>query len=353
MHTAVTGAVNVIIILLFAHFADSGRLIFRTAAVQGAGGILFLFYLPLCFTEGAGLTEFILLLAVSVMQSVTTALHTVCDYKLPYYIMKKDEYGRIMALCGILSSFISFGTGSLISALSLKYDYARIISLAFTAAFVCTVTAAILTFFLRNVSENEETVGITRETSIKSSDTKSVITAPVFLRLVPANLIRGFASGVTLIIAVIACDSLHYSEQITTLFVSVQAAASLAGCTAFGALSKRIPHKSSVLVGSLTFLLFPLLLIPDSPVLFLIIGGLIIFGRTVVDYAVPSLLVYLVPADIAGPYNAYRMILHSGGGLLASALAAVIDAEILVILAAALQVISGICYAKLPGRLHS
>ncbi len=352
IHTAVTGAVNVTIILLFAHFADSGRLILRTASVQLAGGALFLFYLPLCFSESAGLRKFILLIAVSVMQSVTTALHTVCDYKLPYYIIKKDEYGRIMAFCGILYSGISFGIGSLISALSLKYDYSLLMGVAFTVAFIFMLTAAVLTLRLRNISGNEETVGITNKTSIRKADTKSVLANPVFYRFIPANLIRGFSSGVTLVIAVIASDTLHYSEQITTLFVSVQAVASLIGCTVFGLISKRVSHKTSVLTGSIIFLLFPLVLIPDSPVLFLIFAGLIIFGRTVIDYAVPSLLLYIVPARIAGPYNAYRMILHSGGSLLASVLAVVVPAEILVILAAVLQLISGICYAKIPASSH-
>ncbi len=348
IHTSVTGAVNVIIILLFARFADRGHLIRRTAAVQLAGGVLFLCYLPLCFSRGAGIREFILLLAVSIMQSVTTALHTVCDYKLPYYVIKKDEYGRLMALCGILSSGITFGTGSLISALSLKFDYSRLMLFAFITAFIITLAAAVLTLLLKNISEKEDTVGVTEKTGISKLPLREILLSPVFLRLAPANLIRGFSSGITLVIAVIAADTLHYSEQITTLFVSVQAAASLLGCTVFGLLSKRISHKASVLAGSVIFLLLPLILIPDSPVLFLIAGGLVIFGRTVIDYAVPSYLIYVVPAELAGPYNAYRMILHSGGSLIASSLAAFIPAEILVFLAAALQLISGICYMKIP-----
>ncbi len=352
LHTGITGAVNVIIILLFAHFADSPRLIHRTALVQLTGGALFLFYLPLCFSRRAGLFEFLLLIAVSVLQSVTTALHTVCDYKLPYYVIKKDEYGRIMAFCGILSSGISFGAGSLLSALSLKYDYSRLMCFAFVAAFIFMSAAAAATIKLRNISASEETVGITETQDIKKAGIKEVITSPVFFRLIPANLIRGFASGVTLVLAVIAADRLHYSEQITTLFVSVQAAASLLGCTLFGLASKKISHSASVFTGSLTFLLFPLLLIPDSPVLFLILGGMIIFGRTLIDYAVPSLLLYIVPVEIAGPYNAYRMILHSGGSLIASALATVLPAEVLVIFAAVLQLISGICYVKIPASLR-
>lgn len=52
IHTTVTGAVNVLVILLFARFADRGSLIRRTASAQLAGGVLFLCYLPLCFEIG-------------------------------------------------------------------------------------------------------------------------------------------------------------------------------------------------------------------------------------------------------------------------------------------------------------
>ena len=44
-HTSAVGAVNVAVILLFATFADTPSFIKRSAAVQLAGGILFLLFL--------------------------------------------------------------------------------------------------------------------------------------------------------------------------------------------------------------------------------------------------------------------------------------------------------------------
>ncbi len=347
IHTTAVGAVNVMIILLFARFADKGNLMKRCGAVQFSGAVLFLFYLPLCFCDGGGVLPFVLLLTVSILQSVTTALHTVCDYKLPYYIIKKDEYGGIMAFCGILYSGISFGVGTLMTALSVSFSYPVLMIFAFIAAFIFTAIAGFLTLKLRNISESEETVLLKVRSSAVKISISEILRTPVFYKLIPANFIRGFSSGMTLVFAVIAADTLHYSEQITTASVSVASVSSLLGCALFGFLSKRIPPRFSVFAGSLTFLLMPLILIPDSPVLFLVLTGIILFGRTLIDYAVPSLLLYAVPAEIAGPYNAYRMILHNGGSLLATSLAAVLSPSFLLPLAALLQLISGTVFLKL------
>lgn len=348
IHTTAVGAINVLIILLFARFADTADIIKRTFFVMLAGAFLFLAYLPLCSQNGNPVYGFILLLAAGCMQSVTTALHTVCDYKLPYYIIKKDEYGRIMALCGILYSGISFGTGALMTALSMKYDYTVLMFCAFIAAFILSASAGFLTLKLKNIAPIHRTPEKKHGIRNPENSIKTVIFSPVFYKLIPANLIRGFSSGLTLIFAVIAADNLGYSEQINTAAVSVQSIASLGACALFAVLSKHISPRISVFAGSLTFLLLPLILIPEKPVLFLVLTGIIMFGRTLIDYAVPSLLLYAVPVSEAGPYNAYRMLLHNGGSLLATSLAAVISPSVLLPLGAVFQVISGTVYLTLP-----
>lgn len=348
IHTSLVGAVNVVVILLFSRFADTLSIIKRTALVIFSGAVLFLFYLPICFINKASPFSFILLLAVGCIQSVTTALHTVCDYKLPYYIFRKEEYGSIMAVCGILSSGISFGVGAVITAACSKFSYGRIMIFAFTLSFLFAAAAAVLTLKLKNISSEEETLKL-KTTSFSFKDSiKAVMKTPVFYKLLPANLLRGFSSGMTLVFTVIAADNLGYTEEITTLAVSVQAVTSLAACALFGVLSKHISPRISVFAGSLTFLLLPFILIPDSPVLFLILTGIIIFGRTLIDYAVPSVLLYAVPSEIAGPYNAYRMILHNGGSLIATSVAALIPPTILLPAATVFQLFSGTVFLLLP-----
>ena len=84
LNATLVQAVNVGTILLFSHFADGKRPHLRSALVQIPNGLLFLAYLPFCLGQGA--SSFLLLTAVSLLQSVCTALNTVCEYKLPYLL---------------------------------------------------------------------------------------------------------------------------------------------------------------------------------------------------------------------------------------------------------------------------
>lgn len=136
---------------------------------------------------------------------------------------------------------------------------------------------------------------------------------------------------------------LGHSETTVTAMVTFQAIATLAGCGIFGILVTRVSPRWTVLLGSLSFLLLPLML-QGNATLFLAVFTAVLLGRTFVDYSVPSVLRFAVPVEIAGPYNAWRMLLHNGGTLLATTVAAFIPVEALLILTVILQLYSGICY---------
>ena len=66
----------------------------------------------------------------------------------------------------------------------------------------------------------------------------------------------------------------------------------------------------------------------------------IIIGKTLIDYAVPTLLIRCVCADYAGSYHAWRLALQNAGTLLATLVAPCIPIPILLIIAALFQAIS-------------
>ena len=170
----------------------------------------------------------------------------------------------------------------------------------------------------------------------------SVFQHSIFLRLIPANLARGFAFGTTTVLAAVALE-LGHSEATVTAMVTFQSIASLGGSLVFGILVTRISPRWTVLLGSLSFLLLPLVL-QGGPTLFLAVYTVVLLGRTFVDYSVPSVLRFAVPVHIAGPYNAWRMLLHNGGTLLATTVAAFVPVEVLLILTVVLQLYAGAVY---------
>ena len=338
IHASLYQAANVLTILLCARFADTKNVLRRTALVQVPGAVLFLCYLPLCITKNASLPAYLWLVGISVMQSVTLALHTVCEYKIPYYIYKVEEYGSVMAICGILSSVVSFGVGALMSALGVRYSYLLLMGFAFSISFVFLMLAAILQFFQKSLIPLESA----NETEQKKE--KIPLTAmfrhEAFVKLFVGNMSRGIANGMTTVMAAAAL-SLGYAETLTTAMVSVQSLASLAGCALFGVISRHIHPRYAIFGGSLCFLVLPLMLLRDTPLLFLSLYAVLLFGRTLVDYAVPSALLYAVPVEIAGTYNAWRMILHNGGTLLATTLAGFLPMPVMVGITVVCQLISG------------
>ena len=76
----------------------------------------------------------------------------------------------------------------------------------------------------------------------------------------------------------------------------------------------------------------------------LAVFALVYLGRTLVDYSVPAILRSAIPVQIAGPYNAWRMLLHNGGTLLATTIAAFIPVTWLLVLTVVFQLFSGFHY---------
>jgi len=76
----------------------------------------------------------------------------------------------------------------------------------------------------------------------------------------------------------------------------------------FHFLSKYLPLPSVAIIGSL--LVFVLISLPhDNCPVFLTVFLIAYVGRVLVDYAIPVMLIRVVPAEIAGIYNAGRNIL--------------------------------------------
>lgn len=348
LHATLIQGVNVGTILLFSHFADTKRPFLRSALVQIPNGLLMLAFLPLCLRAEASTRAFVLLTVIGILQSVCTALNTVCEYKLPYLSYRARDYSTVQAITGVLSAAISFGIGELFHLFKRAVpSYTHLMIPAFVISGLFMVLAGLLTLLFTPISRAEhlevrETVEeVTVADTAKRVPLREVFSRPIFYLLLPANILRGFSSGALNVFAAVAY-TLGFGSDVTTRMVSLAAIANLAACVLFGILSRRISPRLSIFAGSLCFLFLPLCFIPSAP-LFLAVYAVVSFGRMVVDVAVPSLLVYAVDMEIAGPYNAWRMILHNGGMLLATAIASIpgIPPQALLIGALVAALISG------------
>ena len=249
----------------------------------------------------------------------------------------------MLSLCGIISSVFSLLLGFLISSLTEIFAFVDIMKVAFAISAAMMLIAFIAIYCEKSLRAEDEASDIPE----KKEKTRRVrlMKIPVFTRLIHANLMRGFATGIIGVLAAIALD-LGYNETLTASMVYAQSIASLAACAFFALISKRVPSRFVVMAGSLLVVLLPLLLIKSSS-LFLFLYIVIMVGRTLIDYGVPSMLIKVVPVEIAGPYHAWRMVLQNAGTLLATSLATVIPVTYLLAIAAVFQLISGISFFRI------
>ena len=340
LHSTLTQGANIFTIFLFSRWADRGSIIRRSALIQLPHAILYLCMIPLCLWQSPSMGSFLALTGICLLQAVFLALYTVCEYKLPYYVYPPEDTGPLTALCGVLGSLLSLGSGVVIAWLAtfLSYPHLMLYACCFCSAML--LLNVLITFLLRPMSG----ISITPK-SEKRLPLKTVVCHPIFYKLAGANLLRGFCFGVTTVMAAVALD-LGFHEDTLTALVSFQSAAGLIGCTIYGVLSRFISSRKLIFAGSICFLTVPLMLLPGQW-LFFAIFTIVMLGRTIVDYAVPTAVRFAVPVELAGPYNALRMLLHNGGTLLATTLAAFLPVSVLLILTAALQFLSGLRYLTL------
>lgn len=359
-HATLVNAVNVATILLFSHFADGKRPLLRSALVQIPHGIFFLCFLPFCFGIEASTEAFLILLAVSLAQAVCHALNSICEYKLPYHLYRAQDYGPIQAISGLIAAFLSFLVGVIFDYLKTTIPFGRLMMYAFVVAALFMILAGVSMRFQTILTRTEREGGSSDEEKQKEETEKKTETptqkkisilalfrTPVFYLLIPANLLRGIAAGCVTVLATVAI-SLGFRD-VAPIMVSVASVANLVACFVFGISCRYYSPRLAILVGSLCFLLLPLGLC-SSPTLFLVMYAVVYFGKIVVDVAVPSLLVCAVDAEIAGPYNAWRLILHMGGMTLATSVAALpfVTPTMLLWATLACSVISGVSFFAIP-----
>jgi hypothetical protein len=339
IHSTLLQSSNILSIVLFSRRAKgSGKTVIRRAAFTAIPtGLLFLTYIPFLSKGQADIKTFICLAAIAVIQQIFIGFFTVYEYKTPYFIYRSEEYGYMLALCGIISSVASLLTGTAITYFSAKYSYLHIMEIGFIIALLLMGISFVSTFFQKDISGGE----MLRQES-QTSGFRDIIRYPAFYRLIPANLLRGFSMGAVGVLAATALD-MGYNETLTATMVAIQSVAALASCAYLAVKPKRISYGITLLIASIFVATTPLLMIKGEYI-FLGLYALIIFGKTTVDYAVPSLLRQIVPVDKAAPYNAWRMVLTNLGVTAATALAAVMSVPMLLIATAACQLFSGIFY---------
>ena len=265
---------------------------------------VYLAMIPIAYFSMSAGSLFMVLSLIACAITFLSSWSGILGYKIPYMTIPFESYGAYTAASGAVTGIVgvvsSFAFSAIINGNLGGNPYLVCISITavlMTAAWYCTYRLKPVNDVYDAPSHNTMSVKKLLE----------VFRMPLFRKFLVPNTLRGITIGVTNSIALIALY-MGLTEGQASMIPIICALGYVGASFLFHFLSKHMPLPTVAIIGSL--LVFALISLPhDNCPVFLTVFMIAYVGRVLVDYAIPVMLIRVVPADIAGIYNAGRCIL--------------------------------------------
>ena len=265
---------------------------------------IYLAMIPIAsFTMSPG-SLFLVLLLIAGAITFLCAWNCILGYKIPYMTIPFESYGTYTALSGAVTGIVGVVASFMFSAVINGNLGGNPYLICICITVVLMVIAWYCTYQLRPVNDVYD-APTNNNMSIKKL--LEVFKMPLFRKFLVPNTLRGITIGITNSIALIALY-MGLTEGQASIIPIICALGYVVASFMFHFLSKYMPLPVVAIIGSLLVLALISLPHDNSPV-FLSVFLVAYIGRVIVDYAIPVMLIRVVPADIAGIYNAGRYIL--------------------------------------------
>ena len=229
---------------------------------------------------------------------------SILGYKIPYMTIPFESYGTFTAISGAVTGIVgvvsSFAFSAVINGNWGGNPY--LVCICITT--VLLIISWYCTYRLTPVNNVYDTPS---HSAMNIKKLFEVFKMPLFRKFLVPNTLRGITIGITNSIALIALY-MGLTEGQASMLPIICALGYVGASFLFHFLSKHMPLPTVAIIGSL--LVLALISLPhDKPSVFLTVFLVAYIGRVLVDYAIPVMLIRVVPAEIAGIYNAGRYIL--------------------------------------------
>ena len=288
-------------------------------------------------------TKYAFILIGGIIISVVQAVNNIIYYKVPYLILDLNDYGHLNGKVGILSGIIGALFSALLSYLTGIFNYNKVMFVMFIIA-----SAAIILTFLTVISYKPINELERKGTKDQKKNINIFKYKPFYILLLP-NLLRGFAAGIfgtamTIGFYVGVTDKSSGSTMALVLQI-----ATLVSSYVYTITSKRKLDDKILLISSIMMTIsISFMLVGGNLTVFYVMYLIASFFINIVNNAVPTAVVKIVDYDHIGQYTTWRMLCHTLGGAVASAVAmSMIDllgGILTMVIAALCQLISGSVY---------
>lgn len=336
--------VQVSVMLIASTFVDRLRNIIKIK------GFIFLFQVSyavllaiICVASGLSADyKYSLILIGGIVINLILAINNIIAYKVPFQIMNINDYGHLNGKIGILSGVLGASVSALLSYLTSLFNYNGVMFVMYiiSALFLIATGLVVLSYKPINNFENDK--------KEKKKDINIFKYKPFYILFIP-NLLRGFAAGVFgTAMAVAYYVGIAEKSSGSTLALVLQVA-TLISSYIFTILSKKKLDDSMILYSSIIMALsMGLMLVGGNLTVFYISYCVASFFINIINNAVPTAVMRIVDYDHIGQYTTWRMLCHTLGGAVASAVVIgmieIFGGILTLVISALCQLISGVVY---------
>lgn len=238
-------------------------------------------------------------------------VYNVFCYKLPYFIIDMQQYGKLSSISGMISGGVSISITFLMSVLVKKFDYLAVTSAFFICGAVMYIVSAVIccNYKLHKphfLNENKKSISF-----------KELFKLPVFYKLIPAHILRGIGNGIIVLAAVIGSHAgiLDTSSSVVSAFlVSVS---TVVGYFLYTLTEDKFGTNGLLFFsGVLLAVTAPLCTLFGNLYLFFVFFALNNLFNIIYGMAVPVIITKIVPFEMMGKYTSARMLLFTFGSSL-------------------------------------
>lgn len=265
---------------------------------------VYLAMIPIGYFTMPPMALFLVLSLVACSITFLSSWSGILGYKIPYMTIPFESYGSYTAVSGAVTGIVGVVSSFAFSAVISNNIGGNPYLVCIGISCVLMLVSWYCTYRLQPVNKVYDAPSHNTMTVKKLLE---VFRMPLFRKFLVPNTLRGITIGITNSIALIALY-MGLTEGQASMIPIICALGYVLASLLFHFLSKYMPLPTVAIIGSV--LVFAVISLPhDMPNVFLTVFLIAYVGRVIVDYAIPVMLIRVVPADIAGIYNAGRNIL--------------------------------------------
>lgn len=253
--------------------------------------------------------------------AMATAIQNVYHYKVPCEVIDLKYYTVYSARSGIFNGIIGILIGFILPIMYQKLPYMLVTGIAFAAAGILTVLAAIGVFALKPLDDEvqEETKTKEKLPFHPLKDFIKLLHNHDFRYLVIPNLARGFGAGIMPLITVIALRESILTEENAAMLTSAAQIGTLLSCLVYTFLVQKLGLAITSLIGGAMMCLLPITVFGGT-VWFLVVYSIVYIGFYIISMVIPNMMYRAVDQSMISIYNTWRLTLNTIGTIFSTML---------------------------------